>query len=335
MNLTKRPIIAITMGDAAGIGPEVTVKALSSEQTYHLCRPLVIGENYVMQNTLKMLQSTVRLRTVDAPSATAGQFGTIDLLDMHNLTEKEVRVGQICQSCGKASVEYILKAAQLALQGEIAAIVTAPINKESTRQAGYGELGHMEILAKFTQTKEYATMLASGSLRVVHLTTHHSLKEALNYVTREHILTQLKLTAASFQTWGWEHPRIAVAALNPHGGEGGILGFEEIQEILPAIKAAQEIGIDARGPYPADTVFCRAINGEFDAVLAMYHDQGHIPIKVYGFEKSVSVALGLPFIRTSVDHGTAFDIAGKGIAQSESMVEAIKVAVNLSQENKL
>ncbi len=335
MNIQNRPIIAITMGDAAGIGPEVTGKALLSEQVYDLCRPLVIGESTALQKTLNLIKSQAKLHVVETPSEVMGQFGIIDLVDMRNLDEKEVIVGQICKTCGKASVEYILKATQLALQGKVAAMVTAPINKESTRQAGYGELGHMEIMAKYTNTKEYATMLASGSLRVVHLTTHHSLKEALNYVTKELILTQLKLTLRSFRTWGWEHPRLAVAALNPHGGEGGILGMEELQEIMPAVKSAQEAGIDVRGPYPADTVFCRAINGEFDAVLALYHDQGHIPIKVFGFEKSVSVALGLPFIRTSVDHGTAFDIAGKGIAQSESMAEAIKVAVGLSQGKKL
>jgi 4-hydroxythreonine-4-phosphate dehydrogenase len=254
---------------------------------------------------------------------------------MHNLGNQKVVMGQLNANCGRASVAYILKAADLALQKQVDAIVTAPINKESTRMAGYGELGHMELLAKYTNTTEHATMLASGSLRVVHLTTHHSLKEALNYVTHERILSQLKLTWKSFQLWGIVKPRIGVAALNPHGGEGGILGTEEIQEIGPAVNDAQKLGIEASGPYPADTVFNRAINGEFDVVLALYHDQGHIPIKVYGFEKSVSVALGLPFIRTSVDHGTAYDIAGKGIADAESMTEAIKVAVSLAKEKKL
>ena len=331
----QRPIIAITMGDAAGIGPEVVVKALLSEEIYSICRPLVIGEKASMQKALDLVHGLARLHVVRNTSEIAGEFGVIDLLDLHNLDEREILVGRICTSCGKAAVEFILKAAQLALDHEVSAMVTAPINKEATRQAGFGELGHMELLSHYTKTAEHATMLTSGPLRVVHLTTHHSLKEALNYVNKKRILSHLKLTHESFQNWGIESPRIAVAALNPHGGEGGILGEEEIREIAPAVKAAQELGIDARGPYPADTVFIRAINGEFDVVLALYHDQGHIPIKVYGFAKSVSVALGLPFLRTSVDHGTAFDIAGKGIADSTSMIEAIKVAVSLSRQKRL
>jgi 4-hydroxythreonine-4-phosphate dehydrogenase len=178
-------------------------------------------------------------------------------------------------------------------------------------------------------------MLVSGNLRVVHLTTHYSLKEALNYVKQKYILARLKLTDQSFRSWGFNDPRIAVAALNPHGGEGGILGMDEFEEIGPAVQSARKLGINASGPFPADTVFNRAIQGEFDAVLAMFHDQGHIPVKVHGFAKSVSVALGLPFIRTSVDHGTAFDIAGKGVAEADSMLEAIKVAVNLSLNKTL
>ena len=335
MKTEGRPIVAITMGDACGIGPEVIAKALSSRAVYKLCRPLVIGDSGAMQKALALAGSTGEIHLISEASSAAGKYGEIDLLDLHNLDEKDVRVGRVCGACGKAAVEYIIKAAQLALHREIAALVTAPINKEATRQAGYGELGHLELLAHYTGATEYATLLMSGPLRVVHLTTHYSLKEAVGCVTGERILARLKLTQDSFQKWGLARPRIAVAALNPHGGEGGILGQEEIQEISPAIKTAQEAGIDARGPYPADTVFLRAIGGEFDVVLAMYHDQGHIPVKVYGFAKSVSVALGLPFIRTSVDHGTAFDIAGKGIAQAESLEEALKVAVKLSQNQGL
>lgn len=228
-------------------------------------------------------------------------------------------------------MEYIAEATRLALQGKVKAIVTTPINKEATIKAGYGDVGHLEYFARITQAKEYATMLASGYLRVVHLTTHYSLKEACERITKDRILGKLRLTQDSFQQWGIMHPRIAVAALNPHGGEGGLLGREEIEQIAPAVKEAQGSGIDARGPFPADSVFNRAINGEFDVVIAMYHDQGHIPVKVHGFEQSISIALGLPFIRTSVDHGTAFDIAGKGIANAQSLEEAILVAYRLTQ----
>jgi len=232
-------------------------------------------------------------------------------------------------------MEYITKAARLVLEGEAKALVTAPISKEATRQAGYGELGHLEFLARLTGATEYATMLVTGPLRVVHLTTHHSLREACDLVAKERVLARLKLTHDSFQRWGIKHPRIAVAALNPHAGEGGLLGLEEIEVISPAIKEAQNLGIDARGPFPADSVFNRALGGEFDVVLAMYHDQGHIPIKVHGFEKSISVALGLPLVRTSVDHGTAFDIAGKGVTNSQSLEEAIKMAARLSEKKQL
>jgi len=335
MTAKERPIIAITMGDAAGIGPEIIVKALLSEQIYSICRPLVIGEGVIIQEAIKLTNKALKLCPVQTAVEVDGQFGTIDLFDLHNLDRKEVVKGQVCEACGRAAMEYIAKAARLALEGKVKALVTAPISKEATGQAGYGEVGHLEFLAGLTGATEYATMLVTGPLRVVHLTTHHSLRDACDLVTRERILARLKLTHDSFQQWEIGHPRIAVAALNPHAGEAGLFGTEEIEEIAPAIKEVQDLGIDADGPFPADSVFYRAISGEFDVVLAMYHDQGHIPIKVYGFERSVSVALGLPLVRTSVDHGTAFDIAGKGVANSQSLEEAIKMAVRLSEEKRL
>jgi 4-hydroxythreonine-4-phosphate dehydrogenase len=335
MTKKERPIIAITMGDAAGIGPEIIVKALQLKEIYSICCPLVVGEGDIMQETIKLVNSPLKLHPVKTIAELKGQLGVIDLLDLHNLDRKEVITGQICKACGKAAMEYIAKAAELALKGEVKAMVTAPINKEATIQAGYGDVGHLEFLARLTGATEYATMLVTGPLRVVHLTTHYSLKQACDLVTRERILAKLKLTHSSFRQWGIERPRIGVAALNPHAGEGGLFGTEEIKQIAPAVKEAQSLGIDALGPFPADSIFPRAINGEFDVVLAMYHDQGHIPIKVHGFERSVSVALGLPFVRTSVDHGTAFDIAGKGIADSQSLEEAIKTAVRLSEEGSI
>ncbi len=326
-----RPLIAITMGDAAGIGPEITAKALASEQIYRICRPLVVGEGIIMREAIRLTGKPLNLRSVETVTEVQGKSGTIDLLDLHNLERSEVVPGQICAACGRAAVEYIVKAARLAQGGEVQALVTAPINKEAIGQAGYGEVGHLELLAHLTGATEYATMLVAWPLKVVHLTTHYSLRKACDMVTRGRILAKLKLTHESFQRWGIKHPRLAVAALNPHAGEGGLFGSEELEEIKPAIEEAQKLGVDARGPFPADSVFKRAIDGEFDVVLAMYHDQGHIPIKVYDFERSVSVALGLPFIRTSVDHGTAFDIAGKGIANPRSLQEAISMAVRLSE----
>jgi len=331
----EKLIVAITMGDAAGIGPEIIVKALLREEIYSICRPLVVGEGAIMQEAIKLADRPLRLCPVSAAAEVGGQFGTIDLLDLHNLDREEVILGQICSACGRAAVEYIIEAARLALDGKVSALVTAPINKEAIKQAGHGEIGHMEFLARLTGVTEYATMLVTGPLRVVHLTTHYSLRNACDMVTKERVLSRLKLTDESFRGWGVEHPRIAVAALNPHAGEGGLLGSEEIEELVPAVQEAQDLAIDARGPFPADSVFNRALDGEFDVVLAMYHDQGHIPIKVHGFERSVSVALGLPLIRTSVDHGTAFDIAGKGIANARSLEEAIKMAVRLSEDKRL
>ncbi|MFC1934245.1 4-hydroxythreonine-4-phosphate dehydrogenase PdxA [Chloroflexota bacterium] len=331
MIVKQRPMIAITMGDAAGIGPEIITKVLQLEEIYRVCCPLIVGEGMTMSEAIRLLNSPLKLRPVKALDEVKGEFGIIDLIDLQNLDKKEVIPGQVCMACGKAAMEYITEAAQLALQGKVKAVVTAPINKEATMQAGYGDVGHLEFLARITHATEYATMLVSGTLRVVHLTTHYSLKDACGLVTKERILAKLRLTYDSFRQWGITHPRIAVAALNPHAGEGGLFGSEEIEQIIPAIKEAQGLGIDARGPFPADSVFTRALGAEFDVVLAMYHDQGHIPIKVHGFEGSVSVALGLPFVRTSVDHGTAFDIAGQGIANSQSLEEAIKIAIRLSE----
>lgn len=326
----NRPVIALTMGDAAGIGPEVIVKALTEKEIYNSCRPLVLGETDTIQAAIELSGKVLKLNQIKEAREAAGRSGVIDIIDMHNLNWKEVIIGRISAECGRAAMEYIEKAAKLALSGEIKAMVTAPINKEATMQAGYEGLGHLEFLGKMTHSKEYATMLATGTLRVVHLTTHHSLRDACDLVTQERIIGRLKLTDDSFRSWGFAKPRIAVAGLNPHSGEDGMFGTEEIEQISPAVREAQKMGIDAYGPIPADSVFNRAMNEEFDVVLAMYHDQGHIPIKVHGFEKSVSVALGLPFLRTAVDHGTAFDIAGKGIADAQSMTEAIKTAVRLS-----
>lgn len=329
MTGNRRPIIAITMGDASGVGPEVIVKALRSRQIYDMCYPVVFGAGDVMRHTIKLLGSPLKLHTIDRLDDRHGEYGIIDLFDLQNLNLKDVITGKVCVACGQAAMEYVAKAAELALENKVDALATAPINKEATIRAGYGDIGHLEFLARISQTTQYAGMLVSGTLRVVHLTTHYSLKDACALVTKERILARLRLTYESFRKWGIRNPRIGVAALNPHGGEGGLFGREEIEEIMPAVKEAQKLGINARGPFPADSIYVRAVAGEFDVVLAMYHDQGHIAVKVHGFEKSISIALGLPFVRTSVDHGTAFDIAGKGVANPQSMEEAIKTAVYL------
>jgi 4-phospho-D-threonate 3-dehydrogenase / 4-phospho-D-erythronate 3-dehydrogenase len=330
-----KPVIAITMGDAAGVGPEIVVKALYNPEITRLCRPVIIGDIRIISKTIEITGKPLEFKKIDKIDEIDSKIDSIYVVDLHNIDLNKFKPGIVSAESGRASMEYISEAARLALEGKIQAMVTAPINKEATFLAGYEDIGHLEYLARMSGSKQYATMLVSGSLRAVHLTTHHSLTRACTFVKRDKILARIKLTHESFVNWVFEKPIIGVAALNPHGGEGGLMGREEIDEIIPAVGDAKGSGIDARGPYPADSIFNRAINGEFDVVLAMYHDQGHIPIKVHGFEKSVSVALGLPFVRTSVDHGTAYDIAWQGKANSTGMEEAIKVAVSLSGRGKL
>ncbi len=333
--MTERPLVAITMGDAAGIGAEVTAKALQDEWVYEKCRPFVVGSAASMDAALELIDTPSRARIVQDLAEITGDYGCIDVMDLENLDFSDIRYGALSPDAGRASVEWILRAGELAASGQIAAIATAPINKEACKLAGYEDIGHMEIFQRQTNAPNVATMLMARSLRVVHLTTHRSLRVACDYVTLENVLNKITLTDTCFRAWGFDSPRIGVAALNPHASDGGLLGDEEEQQIAPAVEEARGMGIDATGPVPADTVFPQAIDGKFDAVIAMYHDQGHIPIKVHDWAKSVSVNLGLPFIRTSVDHGTAFDIAGKGIADADSMLESIRVAVSLASDSRL
>ena len=333
--MSERPLVAITMGDPAGIGAEVTAKALQDPWVYEKCRPFVVGNTASMNSALDLVNGGGRARLVHDVTDVVGEFGEIDVLDMENLESDWVEYGVLSPIAGKASVEWILRAGELAAAGEVAAIATAPINKEACNLAGYKDVGHMEIFQSQTQASNVATMLMAGTLRVVHLTTHRSLRIACDYVTLDNVLGKIELTNNCFKAWGFASPRIGVAALNPHASDGGLLGTEEVEQIAPAVKCACEQGIDATGPVPADTVFNQAIDGKYDAVIAMYHDQGHIPIKVHDWARSVSVNLGLPFIRTSVDHGTAFDIAGKGVADAKSMLESIRVAVSLASDSIL
>ena len=328
--MAEKPIIAITMGDPCGIGPEVIAKALAQGDVYAGCRPLVIGSLRSMQQAVNLTGASLNVHVVESPLGAGLSPGLVDVLDIHNLNPQDITVGKVSPPCGRAAMEWVSRAAELALAGQVNALTTAPINKEAASLAGYKAIGHMELLQEVSGAPDVATMLMSGRLRVVHLTTHRSLRVACEHVTKDRILAKLVLTHDSFTRWGISGPSIAVAALNPHGSDGGLLGNEEAEEIMPAVEEARRKGIAAYGPVPADIVFHQAIRGDYDVVLAMYHDQGHIPIKVHGFERSITANLGLPFVRTSVDHGTAFDIAGKGIAQHESMLEAIKLAVSLS-----
>ena len=333
--MNNRPLVAITMGDPAGVGPEVTAKALMDHKVYERCRPVVIGSAAAIKDAYQVIGAGASTRAARSLDDLLGEAGTVDVLDLDALDYGEIARGQVSAAAGKASVEWVLRAGELARNGQVQAIVTAPINKEACSLAGYKDIGHMEIFQRQSGATEVATMLMADRLRVVHLTTHRSVRAACDYVTRENVLAKIMLTHESFQKWGYSSPRIGVAALNPHASDGGLLGDEEAEHITPAVEEARAGGVEATGPVPADTVFNQAIDGKFDVVLAMYHDQGHIPIKVHNWAKSISVNLGLPYIRTSVDHGTAFDIAGKGVADHESMLEAIRVAVDLASEGVL
>jgi 4-hydroxythreonine-4-phosphate dehydrogenase len=331
MKNTFKPIIGITMGDASGIGPEIIVKTLSMSETYDICRPLIIGDAKIVAKSTRFAETALKVHAVDRVDDAVFEVGVLDVYDLKNLDPSKIEVGKVCSASGKAAVEFVEKAIELALNQEIHAITTAPLNKEAINRAGYHYQGHTEILADQTQTKHYAMMLAAGSLRVIHVTTHVALREACEAIDRERVLNTILLAYDALTAMGVPNPRIAVSGLNPHAGESGLFGREEIDHIGPAVHEAGERGLNVQGPLPPDTVFLRAWKKEFDIVVAMYHDQGHIPLKLLGFEKGVNVTLGLPIIRTSVDHGTAFDIAGRGVANPTSMMEAIKMAVDFAR----
>ena len=320
------PSIAITLGDPVGVGPEVVAKALTSGRLAGVARIVVVGSVRVLDKALALIGSPLAAKAVEQPADDVGP-GEVAVYEADVPPGLEsLRYGEASAEAGAAAVEWAKAAAQLALGGRIAGLATAPINKHAAHLAGYTDVGHQEIYQSMTGVQQVATMLVTPGLRVVHLTTHHSLRVACDYVTKENVLAKLRLTDDFFRSQAFDQPRIAAAALNPHAGEAGIIGMEEIDEIEPAVRAAREAGIDATGPVPADSVFNQAIDGKFDVVLAMYHDQGHVAIKVHDWASSVTINLGLPFLRTSVDHGTAFDIAGQGIADETGMVQAVRLA---------
>jgi 4-hydroxythreonine-4-phosphate dehydrogenase len=318
------------MGDPAGIGPEIAVKALSGPELYELCRPLVVGDKKALTRAAAQVGSVARIRGVAAVGQAGFASGTIDVLDLANVPE-DLAMGRLDARAGQAAYDYVKTAVELAMAGSVAAIATAPINKEALKLAGCAHPGHTEILGELSGAKQFAMMLSTKTLKVIHVTTHVALRRACDLISKERVLTTIGLARDALVQMGITRPRIAVAGLNPHAGEAGMFGDEEINHIAPAVEAARALGIDATGPVPPDTVFYRTIRGgEFDMVVVMYHDQGHIPIKVLGFESGVNVTVGLPFVRTSVDHGTAFDKAGKGTADSVSLVEAVRLAARMA-----
>lgn len=332
--MITRSIIAVSLGDPCGIGPEVVAKALSSPCLTNSTQPLVIGSPSALQRALDLVRSS-RVICQVADIAEIPQNDAIPVLGADEPSLNDLPYGQTCPEAGDAAVRWLKHAAELAIAGTVQAITTAPINKEAAYLAGCEHVGHQEIFQAMTGAPDVVTMLVTPGLRVVHLSTHHSLSQACGLVTRDNVLAKLRLTKEFFARHGIHDPRIGVSALNPHGGESGLIGDEETIAISPAVADAREEGISAAGPIPADTVFNKAIEGEFDVVLAMYHDQGHIPIKVHNWASSTTMNVGLPFLRTSVDHGTAFDIAGQGIADATGMIEAINVASAIVSTGRL
>ncbi len=316
------------MGDPAGVGPEVIAKALDRSEVWDVCQPVVVGDAHWMEQATRIVGSSRPVRALQTP-AEIESSESLGVLDLANVDVGRLVRGQVSSEAGQAARDYIQLAVQLALEGEVAAVVTAPINKEALHAAGVPYAGHTEMLAALCGAADVAMMLVSGKLRVSHVSTHVSLRQAVERVSVERITRVLGLTHDALRCMGLVAPRIAVAGLNPHAGEGGLFGNEEAEIIGPAVEAARAQSMDVTGPYPPDSVFLRASQGEFDVVIAMYHDQGHIPIKLLGFYEGVNVTLGLPIIRTSVDHGTAFDIVGTGRADERSLVAALRLAAQM------
>jgi 4-hydroxythreonine-4-phosphate dehydrogenase len=336
-----RPLIGVSVGDPAGIGPEITAKALSLSEIYELCRPLVIVEAEMMREAVKFSGLNQQIHAISSPREGLYQLGVLDVLDMKNIDGKSIRHKVISAEYGRASYEYVKKVIELAQSKEIDATVTGPISKEAINQAGFHYSGHTEIYANLTHTKDYAMMLVHKEFRVIHVSTHVSLREACNRVKKDRVYQVIMLGYDAVRRLGIEDPKIAVAGLNPHAGESGMFGREEIEEIEPAIKQAQRKGLMVEGPIPPDTVFSKMQGGQYDLVVVMYHDQGHIPMKLIGFQyddkaktwgsiSGVNITCGLPIIRVSVDHGTAYGKAGEGRANPESMIQAIHIAAQLA-----
>jgi len=327
-----RPIIGVPMGDPAGIGPEILVKALNDRNIYDISKTFVVGDRKVIENAMKVCNLNLDINLITSPDEGRYEYGVIDLIDLDNIDMDSFKIGEVQKEGGQAAFDYIKKTVDLALDKKLDAISTTPINKESLRAAKVPYIGHTEILEDLTNTPNPLTMFQVYDLRVFFLTRHVSLREACDLVTEENLYEFIVRSKEALEVLGVKNPKIAVAGLNPHSGEGGLFGDEEVKEMVPAIKRAQEEGIDVLGPVPADSVFHFGLKGAYDAVLSLYHDQGHIATKMVDFERTISITNNMPFLRTSVDHGTAFDIAGTGKASGVSMIEAIKLAAEYASK---
>ena len=339
---SKKSLIGITMGDPAGIGPEVAAKTMAMKEIYEMCRPIIIGDTNAMRQAVEIAKVSLAIRSIEEVSEAKFENGTADVFDLKNVDMRQLEHGKTSAMAGNAAFEYVKKVIDLALNKKIDATVTGPIHKESINLAGHHFAGHTEIYGHFTNTKDFAMLLASGNLRVIHVSTHVPVRQACDQVKKDRILKVIHLLNDACKQFGIESPRIGVAGLNPHASDGGLFGWEEKKEIIPAIQEARKSGIHVEGPLPPDILFPKAKGGCYDGCVAMFHDQGHIPFKYEGFiwncelgrmetVKGVNITLGIPIIRVSVDHGTAFEIAGQGIANPDSMVLAIEYATRMAR----
>lgn len=341
MNMRNKPILGITMGDPAGIGPEVTVKTFDEGKVFDLCKPIIIGDANVFENAKIFVNSNIVVKPINDVSEAKFQSGSINVLQLNNLKNSKIEIGKISAMAGNAAFQSIVKGIELALASKIDGIVTNPIHKESLNLAGHHFAGHTEILGHYTNTKDFGMLLAFGNLRVIHVSTHVPLRKACDLVKKDRIVKVIRMLNDACKQFGIDKPKIGVASLNPHASDGGLFGDEEEKEISPAIEEAQRMGFIVDGPIPPDTLFPKANAGVYDGCVVMYHDQGHIAFKFTTFEwdhqkqgvksvRGVNITLGLPIIRTSVVHGTAFDIAGKGVASTATLMDAIEYATKMA-----
>ncbi len=324
-----RPRLALTMGDPCGIGPEIIAKALSRRNVFDLCRPMVIGDSGVLRENLEFAGRASEIRTIGSPDEGWYEWGGIDIYEPSNLNLSAIQPGCVLPEAGRSAVEWVFAGADLAMSGEVDGLITGPLNKEAMNKAGFAYAGHTELLADRTGAKNVRLMLASRRLNVVHVTTHVAIRQVPEQLTKERVFDSILMAGRAMKDLGRPEPRIVVAGLNPHAGESGLFGREDTEAILPGVEQARRAGWNVTGPMSPDTTFFKAYNGDFDVVVAMYHDQGHIPIKLMAFHEAVNVTLGLPIVRTSVDHGTAFDIAWKGVADETNLLRAIELAAEM------
>ena len=325
-----RPLLGVTMGDASGIGPEVIVKALAHPEVYRMCRPVVIGHPAFLEADMRFAARPLAVREIGAVEEAGFEYGTIDVWNPIAVDVAGIEVGKVCPEAGRAAAEWLMAAIDLAMADRIDGIVTAPLNKEAMNLAGYHYAGHTELLGERTGARDVRLMLASERLSVAHVTGHVPLQDVPGQLTQARVFDTIALMREALQAMDRKCPRIAVCGLNPHAGEAGLFGSEDEAIIRPAVAQARDKGWDVTGPLPADAIFFKAYDGAYDGVVAMYHDQGHVPAKLVAFEQAVNVTLGLPIVRTSVDHGTAFDIAGKGMAKEVNLLQALRLGAKLA-----